>query len=44
MHDYEKAGEALGLILLKYKCSRTALCGLIVAPIIILYGIKFLLM
>lgn len=43
MHDYEKAGAALGRILLKYKYQRTIMCGVMVVPIIVLFGIKFLL-
>ena len=43
MHDYEKAGKSLGRILLTYKYPRVVCCGVMAVPIIILFGLKFLL-
>jgi len=43
MHDYEKAGKYLGQMLLKYKYPRVVCGSVMVVPIIILFGLKFLL-
>jgi len=42
LEEYEQAGESLGRLLIKSNCHKIVLCCLIIAPISIIIGLKFL--